>query len=79
MQRSWKDLVAEIVDQLPSHFELRDVLKYEPELERHYPNNSTSARRLGKRCRFFATKMCSRSKGVADIQRHEPQNRGFRR
>ncbi len=40
MQRSWKDLVAEIVSRLPSHFELRDVLKYERELGLYYPNNS---------------------------------------
>lgn len=39
MQRSWKDLISEIVDSLPSKFELQDVLKHEAELARHYPNN----------------------------------------
>jgi hypothetical protein len=39
MQRSWKGLIAEIVDQLPPQFELRDITKYEAQLERFYPNN----------------------------------------
>ncbi|MDQ2866146.1 MAG: hypothetical protein M3R51_07960 [Candidatus Eremiobacteraeota bacterium] len=36
---SWKDVVAEIVAQLPPQFELRDVLKHKPQLERLYPLN----------------------------------------
>lgn len=39
MRKSWKELIAEIVEQLPREFELRDVLRFEPELARHYPDN----------------------------------------
>lgn len=39
MRRPWKDLIAEIIEQLPQHFELRDLLKYESRLSIAYPDN----------------------------------------
>lgn len=38
-QRPWKDLVANIVNGLPAHFELADVLAHKSELAAHYPQN----------------------------------------
>jgi hypothetical protein len=64
MQRSWKDLVGEIVDRLPSHFELRDVLRYEPELEWHYPNN----KHIGAKIR--QTLQILRDQDVLVFERH---------
>jgi hypothetical protein len=39
LQKSWKELIAEIVERLPQHFDLGDLLKCEPELARAYPDN----------------------------------------
>lgn len=39
MQRSWKDLITEIVQQLPERFTLADVTRYEGHLAASYPNN----------------------------------------
>lgn len=39
MNRSWRDLVSEIIDQLPAHFTLQDVLKHRAHLAKWYPAN----------------------------------------
>ena len=39
MQRSWKELIGDIVEQLPEHFTLADVTQYEAQLAASYPNN----------------------------------------
>lgn len=39
MTRSWKSLVSEIVEHLPTRFSLDDVLAYKDHLARSYPDN----------------------------------------
>ena len=45
-QPSWKTLIAEIVDQLPPHFALRDVLRFEESLAKFYPANKHIAAKI---------------------------------
>lgn len=46
MQRSWKDLITEIVRQLPERFTLADVTRYEAHLAASYPNNKHIAAKI---------------------------------
>lgn len=46
MQRSWKELVTEIVRQLPERFTLADVTRYESHLAASYPNNKHIAAKI---------------------------------